>query len=616
MTDDIGADPAGALPGAPLYGLTDGPAPASRLARVRAALRAQTLAGFIVPHADAYQGEAIAPEAERLWWLTGFSGSAGLAVIGLQRAALFVDGRYALQARDQTDAALVAIHHLRPDAIAAWIEEGFGAGDIIGVDPWLHSLSGLRRLEAAVARAGATLRPLEDNPIDALWTERPPALAMPPQPHPLRYTGETAADKRARLAADLRRRSLDAAMLTAGDAIAWLLNIRGGDIATTPVPQGYALLRADATLELFLDPRRRTPALQAHLGPQVRLWPEAALAEQLRVPSWAGQRVLADTASCPARVMTVLRESGAEVEEGADPCALPRALKNQVEIAGMRAAHRRDGVALTATLAWLAEVVPLRATRELDVVARARALRAESPLFRGDSFETIAGFGPNGAVIHYRPTARSNRLLEPGSLLLLDSGAQYLDGTTDVTRTIAIGSPSAAMRETFTLVLKGHIALARARFPAGLSGARLDPLARAPLWSRGLDYLHGTGHGVGSYLNVHEGPHGISPRNDGVVLRPGMVVTNEPGYYEEGAYGIRIETVMVVCQVGAGATPIYGFETLTLAPIDRALIDGTLLDAAERDWLDRYHARVWDEIAPLSSAAVRAWLCSATAPLP
>jgi Xaa-Pro aminopeptidase len=584
---------------------------------IRAAMAEQGLDGVLVPHEDEHQNEYLPAANDRLAWATGFTGSAGAAVILKDKAAIFVDGRYALQVRDQVDTSLFEVRDLVDGGVPAYLEKAPGQGQRIGYDPRLHSPDALERLKAAVARAGAELRPVSRNPIDQAWgRERPPQPAAPVVPHPLAYAGEESGSKRHRLGEALKGRGADAAVLTAPASIAWLFNIRGGDVIRSPLPLGQAILGADGSARLFLDPAKVTPELPAWLGNEVRLEAPKALPQALA--ELKGKRVLVDPAQSSAWYFETLASAGAQVMRGDDPCALPRACKNPIEIEGARKAHARDGAALTRFLHWLATEGQASPPDEVTAVAKLESFREATGQLKDLSFDTIAGAGSNGAIVHYRPTQRLNRRAEAGTLMLIDSGAQYLDGTTDVTRTVAIGEPSAEMAERFTLVLKGHLALGRVRFPIGTSGAQLDALARAPLWAHGLDYDHGTGHGVGSYLGVHEGPQRISKAPNAVALRPGMIVSNEPGYYKESGYGIRIENLQVVtppATVAGGERPMLGFETLTLAPIDRRLVVEAMLTDEERAQLDAYHARVREVIGPQVPDEVRAWLDEACAPL-
>ena len=589
---------------------------AKHLPLIRTQMKRQGLDGFIVPHEDEHQNEYLPDANERLAWATGFTGSAGAAVILSDRAAVFVDGRYTLQVRDQVDPALFDTLDLVEGGVPAYLEGQAAPGQVIGYDPRLHSPDALKRLSKAVETAGAALKAVTVNPIDAAWKKRPAQPAALVTPYPLEYAGEASASKRARVGETIAKAGAEAAVITAPSSIAWLFNVRGGDVIRSPLPLAQAILRADGTARLFLDPAKVSIPLAGWLGNQVTLEPPEVLETALK--AFAGKTVMIDPAQSSAWYFDVLEAAGAEIVRAPDPSALPRACKNATEIAGVRRAHQRDGAALSRFLHWLDTEAQQTLPDEVEIVSRLEALREATGLLKDLSFDTIAGAGPNGAVVHYRPTHRTNRRIEPGQLLLVDSGAQYLDGTTDVTRTIAIGEPSREMRERFSLVLKGHIALARVRFPTGISGGALDALARAALWMAGLDYDHGTGHGVGAYLGVHEGPQRIAKRADSQALLPGMIVSNEPGYYKTGAYGIRIENLQVVteaAEIEGGERPMLGFETLTLAPIDRRLVAAQMLTPQERDWLDAYHARVVAEIGPQLDEVERAWLEEACSPL-
>ncbi len=597
-----------------------GPIQASRLDALRRELARRKLQGFIVPRTDEHQNEFVPRRAERLAWLTGFTGSAGLAIVLADRAAVFVDGRYTLQVAEQVDRGCYETRHVTNDPPAAWIEAHLARGGRLGYDPWLHTPNDIQRLDAACKKAGGILTGCESNPIDAVWQDQPVAPLAPVVPHALRFAGQSAEEKRRMLAGELDRKNIGAAVITSPDSIAWLLNIRGGDVPRTPLVLSFAILERTGQVRLFLDSRKLTPAARSHLGNGV------AIAEMSAFPTaldgLKGARVLIDPASVPAFVAQRLESAGAELIKDSDPCQLPKARKNPVELDGTRSAHRRDGAALVRFLAWLDRASSAGTIGELAAVDALAAFRREGALFRDFSFDTISGAGPNGAIVHYRVTAESDRRITPGELYLVDSGAQYLDGTTDVTRTVFIagnGDPTAEQKDRFTRVLKGHIALARARFPKGTSGSQLDALARHALWEAGLDYDHGTGHGVGSYLGVHEGPQRISKVPNTVALEPGMIVSNEPGYYKAGAFGIRIENLVAVVPCAApegGERELLGFETLTQAPIDRRLIDPALMSPSEREWLDAYHARVRETHGPLLDPETRAWLAAATAPLP
>jgi Xaa-Pro aminopeptidase len=592
-------------------------ATAARVAALRTELQRRGLAGFIVPRADEHQGEYVPARAERLAWLTGFTGSAGLAMVLGQAAAMFVDGRYTLQVTQQVDPQLFAFRHITDQPPESWIAEQLPKGGKLGYDPWLHTPDGLEALRRAVGKAGGELVACADNPLDAAWTDQPAPPIAPVRPHELRFTGRDSVDKRTALADRLGADKIDAAVLTAPDSIAWLLNIRGGDVPRTPLPLSFAVLHADGGVDLFIDRRKLVPGLEAHLGNAVRVHAPDELSGSLEQLGREKRRVLVDPTSAASAVFDRLAGAGAEVVRGSDPCALPKACKNPVEIEGTRAAHRRDGTAVTRFLAWLNKHAAGGTLTEIDAAERLAQFRRENELFRDFSFDTISGAGPNGAIVHYRVSPETNRPIRAGELYLIDSGAQYLDGTTDVTRTVAIGTPTAEMRDRFTRVLKGHIALGSARFPRGTTGSQLDVLARTALWAAGVDYDHGTGHGVGSYLGVHEGPQRISKIPNRVPLDVGMIVSNEPGFYKTGGYGIRIENLVTVIEapVEGGERLMLAFETLTLAPIDRNLIEPALLTAAEVAWLDAYHARVRDIIGPLVDPDTATWLAEATRPL-
>ena len=596
-------------------GLQAGPVPTVRLENLRAEVARRGLDGFIVPHADPQQCENLPRHAERLLWLTGFTGSAGIALVLETRAALFVDGRYTLQADDQVDNKLFEHRHIADDTPLAWIVAHLHGGRL-GYDPWLHTADGARKFRAACQKGGGQLVACEGNPIDAVWSGRPPAPLAPVVPHHERFTGVGAASKRQQIAETLRQSNDAACLLAAPESIAWLLNIRGGDVPSSPLALGFAILHDDARVDLFMDRRKLDRDLGAWLGNGVTVREPDDLGAVLDGLAEGDGRLAADPASVAAWIFERVVAAGGEIARRADPCVLPKARKNETELNGARAAHLRDGVALTRFLHWFdGRAHGGSHGGGLDEIAAAdhlEALRAENEHFRGLSFRTIAGSGPHGAIVHYGVTEATNRRLEPGELFLVDSGGQYLDGTTDVTRTLAVGEPSAAQRRHFTAVLQGHIALGSARFPAGTTGHQLDSLARQALWRLGLDYDHGTGHGVGSYLGVHEGPQGISKRPSSVALVPGMIVSNEPGYYETGAYGIRIENLVCVVESEDG---MLAFETLTRAPIDRRLIDAERMTAPEIQWLDDYHATVREALTPLLEAETAQWLARVTRPI-
>lgn len=586
------------------------------LPRLRKALKAAGLDGFIVPHEDEWQNEYVPPAYDRLAWTTGFTGSAGAAVVLADEAAVFVDGRYTLQVRAQVDGELFQYRDLIDGGVPAYLRERAPKGAKIGYDPKLHSPDNLEKLRAAAEATGASLTPVERNPIDAIWDDRPPIPAAKVVPQPETYAGESAASKRHRLGEALGKEGADAVVITSPASIAWLFNVRGGDVARTPLPLGEALLRADGTADLFLADEKVSPELRQWLGNEVAVKPSEEL--QPTLASLAGKRVKLDPATASAWYFEQLSGAGAEIVRGQDPVVLPRACKNAAEIEGSRKAHRRDGAAVSRYLHWLATEGQSGKAQEIEACQKLEQFRADTGALKDLSFDSISGAGPNGAIVHYRVSRKTNRRLARGSLFLIDSGGQYLDGTTDITRTVAIGRATPEMKDRFTRVLKGHIALARVRFPKGTTGHQLDALARMSLWEAGLDYDHGTGHGVGAYLGVHEGPQRIAKFVNTQPLEPGMIVSNEPGYYKTGAYGIRIENLQVVtpaADIEGGERPMLGFETLTLAPIARELIVKKMLSKDELDWINAYHARVWAEIGPQLDGDAKAWLEAATKPL-
>ncbi|MFL5207807.1 MAG: aminopeptidase P family protein [Microvirga sp.] len=591
----------------------DGAHSAARIAKLREELVRRGLDGFVVPRADEHQSEYVPANAERLPWLTGFTGSAGTAVVLADKAALVVDGRYTLQAAEQVDTAVVDVVPLADKTAEAWIGENLAAGATLAYDPWLHTAGGLKKLERAVAQAGAALAPVEMNLVDVIWLERPPPPKAPVRPHPAELAGETSEAKLARIREELAKAKLDALVVSDPHNLAWTFNIRGGDVAHTPLPLGYAVIPAVGRPTVFLDPAKVTNEAGAAIGAVADIARQETLPGALEALGSAKAKVRIDAESGAVALVRRIESAGGAADVGPDPISLMKAVKNAAEIAGTRAAHRRDGAAVTRFLAWLAREAPSGKLTEIEAVEKLEALRDETGLLRELAFSTISGSGPNGAIVHYRVTNRTNRALQPGELFLLDSGAQYEDGTTDITRTVAVGRPSEEMRDRFTRVLKGHIAIARAVFPKGTSGAQIDALARQALWQAGLDFDHGTGHGVGSYLSVHEGPARISKLGN-TPLKRGMILSNEPGYYKTGQYGIRIENLVLVerREIAGAEREMMGFETLTFAPIDRALIEATLLTADEREWLDAYHARVREVLTPELDEATRAWLVEAT----
>lgn len=588
-----------------------------RAQKLRAELRARGLDGFIVPRADEHQGEYVPPHAERLRWLTGFSGSAGLAIILLDKAAIFIDGRYTLQARYQVDIDTFEPQSLIDTPPTRWVEENLVAGAKLAYDPWLHTIDDIERLKKAARKANAELIALDENLIDTIWHDQPTKPKACITPHALEYAGEAASEKLKRMAVELEMSDADAAIITMPDSIAWLFNIRGQDVSHSPLPLSFAILYEEGHAELFVDEEKIDNDTRAHLGNIVTLHTPEAFGTVLDKLGQEKREVRLDPSSAASWVFDRLTLAGATIKRGKDLCELPKARKNETEVNGTRKAHIRDGQALTRFLAWLERETKSGTVTEISAAKQLEQFRADTGLLKEISFDTISGAGPNGAIVHYRVTEATDRPLGQGELFLVDSGAQYLDGTTDVTRTIAIGIPSPEMRDRFTRVLKGHINLAMARFPKGTSGAQLDALARMALWQGGFDFDHGTGHGVGSFLSVHEGPQRISKAGH-VPLDPGMIVSNEPGYYKTGAYGIRIENLLVVHDarpVTGGEREMMGFETLTLAPIDLNLVDVSLLTTDERAWLNAYHADVATKVGPALNEEERAWLANATRPL-
>lgn len=584
---------------------------AARLAALRAVLAAEGLEGFLVPRSDAHQGEYVARRDERLAWLTGFTGSAGFAVVLPTEAGVFIDGRYRVQVKHQVDLAQFTPVPWPETQAGDWIREKLSQG-VIGFDPWLHTADEIARIETALLGSGIRLRPVA-NAVDRIWADQPEPPLGRAFVHPDALAGEASLSKRERLAADLVRAGRKAAVLTLPDSLCWLLNVRGADVPRNPVLHGFAILHDDARVTLYAEPAKFDAATRAHLGEHVTLRPPSAFVPGLR--TLAGP-VQVDRKTAPLAVTLELQEAGIAVVDGDDPCRLPKARKTEAEVAGLREAHLRDGAAVVEFLHWLDDRAPQGDLTEIDVVVALEGFRRATNALHDISFDTICGAGPNGAIMHYRVTEGSNRAVQPNELLLVDSGAQYQDGTTDITRTVAVGDPGEEARACYTRVLQGLVAISRVRWPVGLAGRDLDSLARYNLWLAGLDYDHGTGHGVGAFLSVHEGPQRIA-RISEVPLEPGMVLSNEPGYYREGAFGIRLENLIVV-----GSAPDLGdnrrqlcFETLTFAPLDRRLILVERLSPGERAWIDAYHAEVVEKIGPRVSAPARDWLARAAAPL-
>jgi Xaa-Pro aminopeptidase len=588
----------------------------ARLSAFREELARRNLTGFVIPRADQQQNEYVPPSEERLAWLTGFTGSAGQAIVLAHEAAVFVDGRYTLQAAKQVDGRAWSIQPLADPPPESWLQKHLSAGDRLGFDPWLHTSAAAERLAAACAKAGAELIAVESNPLDSVWTERPPSPLAPVTVHSSRFSGESEAEKLIRIRMEIANLGADALVLSDSHAVAWTFNIRGADVSHTPLPLSYALVPKDGRATIFIDSRKLSNSARDHLERSADVEEPAALAPKLSELAKRGASIALDAASAADALSRLISGAGGKPVRGNDPVSLLKAVKNTTEIEGARTAHRRDAAALARFLAWINREGPSGALTEIDAVEALESFRRDTGALKDVSFPTIAGTGPNGAIVHYRVTRKSNRRISSGDLLLIDSGAQYEDGTTDVTRTIAIGEPTAEMTDRFTRVLRGHIAMARAVFPDGTTGAQIDALARQFLWQAGIDFEHGTGHGVGSYLSVHEGPARIS-RLGTTPLRRGMILSNEPGYYKTDAYGIRIENLELVvsAEIPDAEKPMNAFETLTLAPIDRRLIEPKMLTAAELSWLNDYHARVRHEVRPHVDEATKVWLDAATAAL-
>jgi len=589
----------------------------ARLAAFREELLRRKLTGFVIPRADQQQNEYVPPSDERLAWLTGFTGSAGMAIVLLQDAAVFVDGRYTLQAAKQVDVNAWSIQSLVEPPPENWLTDQLKPGDRLGFDPWLHTSAAAERLAAACAKAGAELVAVDSNPLDQVWTERPAPPLGAVSIHGLEFAGVSEADKLAQIRAEMERLRVDALVLSDSHAVAWTFNIRGADVSHTPLPLSYALVPKHGRPQVFIDHRKLSNSARNHLEVSADVQEPDALTSALNDLAASGASIALDNATAADALSRLITAAGGTPVRGADPVALLKAVKNPVEIKGTQTAHRRDAVALARFLAWIDREAPKGKLTEIDTVEALETFRRQTGALKDVSFPTIAGTGPNGAIVHYRVTRKTNRRIAPGDLLLIDSGAQYEDGTTDVTRTIAIGEPTDEMRDRFTRVLRGHIAIARAAFPDGTTGAQLDTLARQFLWHAGLDFAHGTGHGVGSYLSVHEGPARISKLGT-TPLKRGMILSNEPGYYKTDGFGIRIENLELVVEahIEGAEQPMNAFETLTLAPIDRRLINVHRISKRELKWINDYHARVRREVMPLlDDEPTRTWLEAATEPL-
>ena len=589
----------------------------ARLSAFREELLRRQLTGFVIPRADSQQNEYVPPSDERLAWLTGFTGSAGLAIVLNGQAAVFVDGRYTIQAAKQVDTAAWAIQTLVEPPPETWLAAQLSPGDRLGFDPWLHTSAAAERLAKACEKAGTELVAVDSNPVDSIWTDRPTPPLGPVKIHPAQFAGEAESDKLARIRKEMAKLKLDALVLSDSHAVAWTFNIRGADVAHTPLPLSYALVPKDGRATIFIDHRKLSNSVRDHLEKNADVREPDTLTPRLTELAQQKAAIGLDAATAADALSRLIAAEGGKAVRVTDPIALLKAVKNAAEIAGTRAAHKRDGAALVRFLAWIDREAPSGKLTEIDAVEALETFRRDTGALKDVSFPTISGTGPNGAIVHYRVTRKSNRRIAPGDLLLIDSGAQYEDGTTDVTRTIAIGEPTDEMRDRFTRVLRGHIAISRAVFPDGISGAQIDAFARQFLWHAGIDFDHGTGHGVGSYLSVHEGPARISKLGT-TPLKRGMILSNEPGYYKTDAFGIRIENLeLVVEKIIEGAEkPMNGFETLTLAPIDRRLIDAARISKQELRWLNAYNARVREEIRPLvEDEATKVWLDAATEPM-
>ncbi|GAB4521449.1 MAG: aminopeptidase P family protein [Roseibium sp.] len=594
--------------------LSDPSCGAPHAALLRAELARRGLDGFLVPRADAHQGEYVPPHDCRLQWLTGFTGSAGMAAVLADEAAIFVDGRYTIQVRDQVDMAVFPARHLINEPVTDWLAAHLKPGQKLGIDAMLHTVREVRKLRDVCEEAGAELVTLQDNPVDSVWEDRPAPPLGEVALYPVALAGREASDKIVEIQDALKSRKADACVLTQPDSIAWLFNIRGSDVSHTPLPLSFATVPAEGRPSLYIDGRKLSNSVRDALADMTDLSEPGSFLPGLTALGRTGARVLIDPALAGIGIADAITDAGGKLVEAQDPVLLPKAVKNETELRGARAAHIRDAAAYVNFLAWFDEVAPGGELDEIGAAEKLEEFRRATGVLKDISFDTISGAGSNGAICHYRVSRSSNLKIPLGKPFLIDSGAQYEDGTTDITRTIAVGEVSADMKRHYTLVLKGHIAISTAKFPEGTTGAQLDTLARIDLWKAGLDFDHGTGHGVGAYLSVHEGPQRIA-KTGSVPLKPGMILSNEPGYYPAGEYGIRIENLEVVTEareITGGERAMLGFETITLVPMDLRLIEAGLLTEAERDWLNRYHERVRSEIGPLVGARERIWLEQAT----
>jgi Xaa-Pro aminopeptidase len=590
---------------------------ATRLALLRAHMKRSKITAYVVPRQDEFQGEYVPAYAERLKWLTGFAGSWGTAIITLKDAALFVDGRYTVQVRQQVDTKLFKPQHLVDHPPSQWIEKNLKKRDRLGFDPWLITVTDAEKLAKACAKSGAAFTAVSDNLIDLIWEDRPARPSDQISVQPQQFAGRSVSDKMDALAKDLLKAGADATVLSEPASVAWLLNIRGKDIPFTPVVPAYAIVRRKGKAELFIDPAKVPEDVRDHVKAHVIIRKRDAIGKSLGALAKKKSVVLLDRASTPEQIRQLLAKSKAKLAFGQDPCILPKAQKNTTEQEGARAAQRRDGAAMVKFLHWFEQEAPTGQLTEWSVAQKLEEFRKQSDVLMDLSFGTISATAANAAIPHYHVEEESSLPLLANNIFLIDSGGQYQDGTTDITRTLIIAQPTDEMKDRFTRVLKGMIQISLLRFPAGTTGAHIDSFARSSLWKSGLDYDHGTGHGVGAYLSVHEGPARISKASH-VELLPGMILSNEPGYYKEGEYGIRIENLLLVTkptETKGGDRKMLGFETLTLCPIERKLIESKLLTREELEWLDVYHARVWRELRPLVDGPVAKWLTKACAPL-
>ncbi|WND03059.1 aminopeptidase P family protein [Temperatibacter marinus] len=589
---------------------------ATNLEALRGELKAQGLSAFLIPITDEHMSEYVGDYAQRITWATGFAGSAGNAAIGLDAAAVFIDGRYTIQVKQEVDGTLFGRHHFQEYPMLKWLQDHVTSGEKVGYDPELATIEFVESLQLALDKVGAVAVAVDQNPVDIVWESQPAEPLSPVVMHDAKYAGKTAAEKRTDIAAELEKKGADSAVITMLDSVAWAFNIRGKDVLNTPVVHAFALMHKDETADLFVEQSKVSDDVRTALGNAVRIRPREEFYSALQDLGRQNSTVLVDATTNNSKVFKSLEKAGATLVKGQDPCILPKAVKNPVEQQGTRDAHIRDGAAISKMLHWLSIEAPKGEIDELDCVDKLWSFRKELSMINDRSFDTISGAGPNGALCHYRVSEETNRKLDQNSLYLFDSGGQFNDGTTDITRTIAVGTPTAEMIENYTRVLKGHIQLTLMKFPQGTSGAALDTIARKPLWDVGLDYDHGTGHGVGSYLAVHEGPQRIAKGNNEIPLQAGMILSNEPGYYKAEEYGIRIENLVLVKELeGTYERPMLGFENLTWAPLDPTLIDRALLTEEEKQWVNDYHATVLEMISPQIDGEAADWLKKVCAPI-